>query len=357
MREPHLHVDVGETSTAFWLPERESDHVQGTIWKTKAFYESEMLAHAAALLDPGCEVVDVGAYIGNHTLFYANVCKARVVAFEPNPEAFRTLTTNIELNALTKSVTAICAGAGDTPGQAELVHPAKGNAGMCKLKPQSTGDVEVVRLDDQASIVAPSLIKIDVEGMECDVLRGAKKTITTHHPLLYIECARSSHFAQVSALLTDWGYSPLALFNATATICFAHRASVTSVINEQIGYLQYDLRNQFVRLGSQVRAGATATSALATRIDPDLLSKLIARLDPVHQDIALVVERQRHLSSELDMHSATLQSIEQSLKTLTEMHRAAFGSRLARKLRKARRDPRRFLADSPIGGLAKLLRK
>ena len=73
-----------EVSYRIVLPNRETDYIQKGIVESQHPYELEMLEDMASRLQPGDRVLDVGANIGNHTMYLAAVAGAQVTAFEPN---------------------------------------------------------------------------------------------------------------------------------------------------------------------------------------------------------------------------------------------------------------------------------
>lgn len=159
----------------------------------------------------GDVVVDVGANIGSHTVTFAKAVGASgtVVALEPQRLAFQLLCGNIALNVLT-NVRALPKAAGAQAGQAKI--PAlrwdePHNFGAVSLLNQSLPgeDVEVIALDSLA-LPACRLIKIDVEGMEPDVLAGARETIRRCQPLLFVENNTVEHAAQTIAAVAQIGY-------------------------------------------------------------------------------------------------------------------------------------------------------
>jgi hypothetical protein len=82
--------------------------------------------------------------------------------------------------------------------------------------------VEIVTLDEVLGEPRIDVIKIDVEGWELDVLRGATVTLERHRPLLYIE-AMQNQFDAVRAHLSAAGYVCWKRFNATPTFLFMPR--------------------------------------------------------------------------------------------------------------------------------------
>lgn len=139
---------------------------------------------------PGGVALDVGANVGAYTLLFGRWMRpgGRVYAFEPAPDAFGGLVRQVLLNELREVVTPVCAAVSSTSGSAALV--ADGFAGTNRLAPPSSDPsssgapsagtrVETVSLDDFCARegITPTVIKIDVEGAELEVLRGARRTL------------------------------------------------------------------------------------------------------------------------------------------------------------------------------------
>lgn len=131
--------------------------------------------------------IDIGANIGNHTLFFAKHFK-RGYAYEPNPDAFFLLKFNL---AKDTSVDVFNFGLGEESGEVELYQDdANLGAATARFHGQEslTCTVPIKKLDDVYLDEHPlGLLKIDVEGMEFDVLQGAKSTIFNHRPVVVFE--------------------------------------------------------------------------------------------------------------------------------------------------------------------------
>ena len=139
-------------------------------------------------------VLEVGSNIGPHTVFIArDICPSGIVyAFEPRRETFQNLCANIVLNSLT-NVHAYQLALGNSratlhegsiPGD-EILYKQGCHLGAY---PGSDEIIEVLPLDEMInSLRKISLIKIDVEGHELDVLSGAEKVIARDRPALYLE--------------------------------------------------------------------------------------------------------------------------------------------------------------------------
>jgi FkbM family methyltransferase len=145
----------------------------------------------AQLLRPEDVVLDVGANIGTHTVFFARTVGEGgfVFSFEPQRLLFQTLCANVALNELL-NVKCFEAAVGRGEGTLELLmlDPRKeNNFGGSPAESAAGGEtVQLVSLD---SFGFPDcrLIKIDVEGAELDVLAGAARTIERSRPFLLVE--------------------------------------------------------------------------------------------------------------------------------------------------------------------------
>ncbi len=195
-----------------------ADHIQHALLSTGAFYEAGMLEDLRRRLRPGGLFVDVGANIGNHALFAAAVCGARVLAFEPAPALADHCAATLAANGVSAMLDLRRQGVGAAAGQARLLPGPGHNAGRTRLE-AGPGEVAVVRLDDVLA-EAPDVIKIDVEGMEPAVLEGACGVLARHRPALYVETLDAAAFAAVEAVLRPLGYRAEARFNRDPTWLF-----------------------------------------------------------------------------------------------------------------------------------------
>lgn len=140
--------------------------------------------------------LDIGAHVGNHTLWLAAICGLEVHAFEPLHTA--RLRANVDLNPdLSIVVHAVALGA-ESGAFARVV-------GKDRLLVGDGGGIPVIRLDDLA-LDDVSVIKIDVEDLEPDVLRGAEATIGRNRPVIYAETRDAHAEANVAEVLEPWGY-------------------------------------------------------------------------------------------------------------------------------------------------------
>lgn len=211
------------TPIHFHLPSPK-DHIQRIIRTSKTFYEHDMLRDIQNRLPIGSTILDIGANIGNHTVFFAKICRAkRVYAFEPQRHVFETLVRNVKLNDADEHVRCLNVGLGRVATRASLGTIDEANLGMTRLNLTVPGEVEIVALDDllqREGNPEVGLIKIDVEGMEMEVLAGATNTLAQWGPMLYAEAGTPEEFQRLSTYLAGFGYQAIQRFNATATYLF-----------------------------------------------------------------------------------------------------------------------------------------
>ena len=137
----------------------------------------------------GDTVVDAGAFIGDHTIAYSNAVGKHglVLAYEPNPIAFQCLKHNVENMPTWYNVIYHNNALGDEPGRIPL-SGNNGNAGGCYIGDHmKVADVPMLPLDRHLGETHVNFIKIDVEGYELKVLKGAEKTISRCRPKMVIE--------------------------------------------------------------------------------------------------------------------------------------------------------------------------
>ena len=201
----------------------ETDHIFKQIGlPNHPFYEFAMLKFIQSLDIDGI-YIDVGANIGNHSLFFANHCKSdQVVSFEPEHECFGLFFENMHRNC-TKDYDACNIGVWNENRTLYLERfQNHNNMGMSKLTETDyvgKDSVEVVRLDDHVDYSDKiGLIKIDIEGAELKVLEGAVNIINAWHPVIICEAAEPKDKKILDEFLLGFGYARSNLqFNATPT--------------------------------------------------------------------------------------------------------------------------------------------
>lgn len=176
----------------------------------------------------GKTIYDIGGWEGVFSMFFSRKTgsSGKVFAFEPNPKNYNRILENAALNNF-KNITVFNLGLGKKKYRSKLIFDNE-FTGMGNLensfnsnstvKKSLSIDVEVDSLDNIISgkkIPAPDFVKIDVEGLELDVLEGMKKIIKKKKPSLFIEIhgidvvAKSENIKQVFRFLDSFGYKIL----------------------------------------------------------------------------------------------------------------------------------------------------
>lgn len=154
-------------------------------------------------------VVDIGAHIGTVSVPLSYKAK-KVIAFEPSPVSFGLLERNAELNSVT-NIDLRAKGLGSVAGKASLDPMPEGNAGGQTLTAEESGSIEISTLD--VEVEKAQLLKIDVEGMEMDVLRGATDLFEKSKPIVFMEIfpqalrAHGTSFGDIQRFFTCKGYT------------------------------------------------------------------------------------------------------------------------------------------------------
>jgi FkbM family methyltransferase len=145
--------------------------------------------------------VDVGANVGGYSVRAAS-WDMKVYAFEPNPDNLALLRRNIEINRVEVEVLPFAIGA--RAGRARLAP----NGGVSRIVKEDGIEVEMRTLDS-FDLPAADLLKVDVEGYELEVFRGATKTLEKYHPVIMIEMHHwigAESEAEIFQILLGLGY-------------------------------------------------------------------------------------------------------------------------------------------------------
>ena len=226
--ELHSFLYRGEEVKMF-LPNK-GDHIQKIIKTTNSFYEAEMLEDIKKRLPASSVVLDIGSNIGNHSIFFGKFCQAKqVIAFEPHPKTFSTLKRNIRVNNLERTISCHNTGIAESIGYSDISFYNPHNIGMTKLERSPKGRIKLQTVDSivKKEGLTVGAMKIDVEGMELNVLKGAKDVLKYSAPLLYIEAGNESSFRIIEDYLSEFGYEAKSRFNATATYLFSKNKKTT----------------------------------------------------------------------------------------------------------------------------------
>lgn len=151
-------------------------------------YERDTQQCLLSILEPGMTFYDLGANVGFYSVLAASVVgsQGRVVAFEPLPRNLGFLQRHVAINGLSQ-VTVVPSAVAARRGTARFTVHERGEMGQ--LAATGGMEVAVTTLDDFVFSGAerpPDVIKVDVEGAECAVLEGARRTLREVRPRLFI---------------------------------------------------------------------------------------------------------------------------------------------------------------------------
>lgn len=169
-----------------------SDYIDHGIYFGFLGTEEQSYRALISLIEPHFNCIDVGANNGFLSLLMTRAAKlGRVASFEPDPRNYKKASRNIALNQ-TPNLLLCNYGLGCVSGVANMVLPQPGNTGGCRIASTSHKGTPILikPLDDcfaSLGLHSLNLIKIDVEGFELNVLRGAKGTLLRYRPILFVE--------------------------------------------------------------------------------------------------------------------------------------------------------------------------
>lgn len=174
-----------------------------------SFYERDISGHFQ--MEEGV-FVDIGAHAGKYTVRMANKIRERgeVVALEPESFNFSLLAKNIERNGL-ENVTCINKACSDENGIVEFYRHNKYST-LHSIKVNKGGELQKVATCRLDSVLATlkienvSFIKMDVEGAELEVIKGADETIRKYSPRIVFEAWDKQYLSKIQEILVNYKY-------------------------------------------------------------------------------------------------------------------------------------------------------
>ena len=176
------------------------DYVYETIEKSNYYYEGRLLEKWLPHMDADKIIFDIGANLGNHTLFWAtHLSYEKIFSFEPFIPNYERLYNNITQNSL-ENVFPICKAIGSKKGYTTVSEFHEENYGGTTLNAEvseTIGEIKVTDVDSfcrEERISHVDFIKIDTEGFELSVLDGMQSILENSHPDLWIEVSTKSFY-------------------------------------------------------------------------------------------------------------------------------------------------------------------
>lgn len=183
-------INYNNEETDIFVYSVSTDYVSKMIKHNKNFYEEKLLSFLRENFNNQKNIIDIGANIGNHSLFFCKYINCdKVYSFEPyetNAELFR-----LNLSNYQDKCTLYQQALSDKDGKMVLYNCEENNYGGFSLHKQSKSfevlnEIDVVKLDN-FKFTDITLIKIDVENHEKEILLGAKQTILNNKPVVVLE--------------------------------------------------------------------------------------------------------------------------------------------------------------------------
>jgi len=308
-------LSIGTKHYSIYLPNADVDYIQKKISTELQPYELEMLQDIEANVSPGDLVLDVGANIGNHTLYLAAIANCKVTSFEPNTSLVEALRRSVEINQLGERVTLMPFGVGHAAGKGHFAAIMEDNLGGQSID-IGEGDIRIVALDELEFPERVRLIKIDVEGMELPVLEGAVNLIDQDRPLIYVECMNADQYKTIATWMESHGYVYWDTFNATPTHLFRPGESVS--LDMRVARLQH---HEVLSNYQNTRLLKTTRENLANANQK--YREACQRIDVLKEQLQNSDTRQQELKAKLSERQQELEAARQEVEQMRQrLHQA-----------------------------------
>ena len=223
----------------FYVPNYPQEmHQRFAVESKDVFTELPSLKKMDELIPENAVILDIGANIGNHTLYWLTTSRKRakyVYAFEVIDETYEILKKNIALNGLQNKTTLFHFGLGANNTTASISFMNLDNMGATSIQEDRNGKFQIRKLDDVKLNHKIDFVKIDVEGLEIDVIKGAKKFLTKDKPLIWVELwdetghgdprFKVGNKAEYNELMDELGYKMILQLDARNFV-YQHKSKI-----------------------------------------------------------------------------------------------------------------------------------
>jgi FkbM family methyltransferase len=202
---PEKIINIGPAK--FYVPNYPTDFIQSEIVDDGTFYEIDVLEKLQPYIKKNAVILDIGANIGNHSVYWAVKSNAkRIYSFEPVKDFFKILKKNVEINDLNNKIKIFNIGLSNKKINGSISFYDRKNIGGTRVRQNPNGNLLLDKLDNiKIKENAIDFVKIDVEGHELEVLQGARETLIKYKPVIFIETFRNQK-SKVHEYLTNLGY-------------------------------------------------------------------------------------------------------------------------------------------------------
>jgi FkbM family methyltransferase len=247
----------------------ENDHIYNRILKTDSFYETDLLEYISNVVGDDAKknvVIDIGANIGNHSVYLGKFVAGRLISVEANPNVLPILRSNLERNIDNYTIYECALGAAEGKGIVSMPEGSSNNIGMAMVEFIDDGAltdeaVPVRTLDqviDEYKANNPgefkiSAIKIDVEGSEVSVLSGASETLSEYHPDLFIEAADKAFRKDIENIILPYGYKRISRWAATPVYHYVYQPALSVYLQAFVLKVKYKFKRRVARLKRKLK--------------------------------------------------------------------------------------------------------
>ena len=192
----------------FYVPNYAVEKMQTKIVDKNKFYKQKKLQELDEFLPNNAVILDVGANIGNETLYWLlqSPKKARFVySFEALELPYNILRRNIEINGLQKKVAPLNFALGNKDTHARIEKFKMKNYAKTKLVEDANGEYKIRKIDDLKIRQKVDVIKVSMSGMEFEALDGAENLIDRDRPVVIFRM-EDDNKTKVDDLMKDFEY-------------------------------------------------------------------------------------------------------------------------------------------------------
>lgn len=201
--------------------------VFNTMQREQSFINEGLLA-AVRHLNLKCDlVVDIGANIGNHSIYFASQMNCKVIAFEPDKENYQHLLQNIKTNSLQQEISPKYLGVGKFNGSGTIIKDELNNY-VLSSAPNAKEAIKINALDSIEFKQPIHILRLGYKDGNIDILRGGKATIAKFKPLLLLEAKKNTIPHDVIQFLWQFEYQPILLGGGSDYYAFCHRSQVNA---------------------------------------------------------------------------------------------------------------------------------
>ena len=194
-----------------YYPENVEEAVIKAI-KSGRIWEKKLLNNYKDLILPGNTVLDIGAYLGTHTVAFSQLVgdTGKVISFEPQTEIFTLLQKTIKENNIT-NIKLHNKAVYNTIKKIQFSNTNNGKASISHIRPRLPNpikkEVDAITIDS-LKLERCDFIKMDVEKCEWVVLEGSEETITKYRPIIFVEIFKTAtNLQKLRKFTKDHNYS------------------------------------------------------------------------------------------------------------------------------------------------------